>query len=66
LKKSFRCYPKASLLNKSLVAVLGVTKFIIVTKMISSSFGCDQIDNNHLNELVHTLLCYFSPTWMFN
>ncbi len=44
--------PEAGLLNKRL--------------MLSSSFRCDQIYKYELYYFCHTLLCYLSPTQMFN
>ncbi len=34
--------------------------------MLSSSFRCDQIYKYEISNLGHTLLCYLSPTLMFN
>jgi hypothetical protein len=34
--------------------------------MLSLSFRCDQIYMYKIYDFGHTLLCYLSPTWMFN
>ncbi len=50
-KQNFYC-TEAGLLNKRL--------------MLSSSFRCDQIYKYKIYNFGHTLLCYLSPTQMFN
>ena len=41
-------------------------RFVEQKLVLSSSFRCDQSHICHCYDLGHTLLCYFSQTWMFN
>ncbi len=41
-------------------------RFVEQKVMLSSNFRCYQIHNCQRYHFGHTLLCYLSPTWMFN
>jgi hypothetical protein len=43
-----------------------IGRFVAQKFMLSSSFRYGQINNSHRYDLGHTLLCYLSPTYMFN
>ncbi len=51
---------------RSLPTNIAWGRFVEQKLMLSSNFRCDQIFNNHCYVFGHTLLCYLSPTWMFN
>jgi hypothetical protein len=41
-------------------------RFVEQKLKLSSNFRCDQNYKNERYDFGHTLLCYLSPTWMFN